>query len=315
MAFNQELWTADLASTLYADSDWYRFGKNWSEYVAGSIVTIPQGAPATLPVKQAGLVAGTASVQSYGDKTFSNVAIFAPARTVTAKDYDEASFDVRQAEVSQTASELKQAISQEVAYGWAPEVVSTGSISDTTGTATRLNIYGNTVKSITFSDILLAKAAMIKNNPGVNVNDLYLVVDAFMETDLIAMGASFNQTSVLTTGAVIDGFIGTIAGLKVISRALGIPYTANKANKAPVDYDLTNYDATTLSAALIIEGNKVGYALGTPDNGEISMQIADNGVNIFKPIIQAYTRIGAEIKYSANSNHALPGVHAIIESV
>lgn len=314
MAFNKELWTADLASTLYADSDWFRFGKNWSEYLSGSIVTIPQGSAPTVPVGQVGLVPFTSTATTFGDKTFTNTPIFAPSRYVNATNYDEASFDVRQAMTAQISSELKQAVSQEVAFGWCPNVTATGSITDTTGTTTRLNIYGNTVKTLTFNDLLLAKANMVKNNPSVNVNDLYLIVDPFMESDLIAMGTAFNQTSVLTMGAVIDGFIGTIAGLKVISKALGNPYTAGKAAKAPVDYTL-GYAATTLSAALIVEGNKVGYAYGTPTNGEISLQIQESSANIFKPTMQAYTRLGATTLYDANAGLAVPGVHAIIEAV
>lgn len=313
MAFNQILWTADLAATLYETSDWYKIGRDWSSYVNGVTVNLPQGGSATVPVLEGALVPFTAGAATFGTKTFNNTGIFAPARTVGVANDDEASFDTRTAVMEQIVSELKQAVSQQVAYAWAPLHSSVGSIVRSTGVATRLNQYGNTVKKITFSDLLQAKAKFLKNTIGANQNDLYIIVDPFQYIDLVDMGSAFQGVSTLTESSTVDGFVGTIAGLKVIQRSLGIPYTAAMAAKAAVDY--TNaYDNTHLSAALIVEGSKVGVALGTPSNGQIALQIMENAANVFKPIMQAYTRIGAATLYDVVAN-TIPGVMAIVEAV
>ena len=311
MPINKSLWVADFAANLFEKNAFYSIGRNWSEYVNGVTVTIPQAGAATAPVAEGALTPFSAATMSFGSKTFNNTAIFAPARTVKATDADEASFDTRSAVMEGIVGELKQAINQNIAFGWAPAVTASGSIVDSTGTATRVNQYGNTVKKILFADILKAKAILSKNTPNVNFNDLYLIVDAFQYSDLVELGAAFQGVSTLTQTSTVDGFVGTIAGLKVIQRSLGIPYTAAKAAKAAVDY--TNaYDNTHLGAALIVEGSKVGYALGTPANGEIDLQIMDNAANVFKPIMQAYTRVGATTFYDVVGG-AVPGVVAIIE--
>lgn len=319
MAINQELWLTDFARHLYDENDFYRIGRNWSSFVNGSIVHIPQALAEFTPQR---IVAGTSlplsvNENTYADLTFTNYMLAGKPVFVRPEDVAEASFDTRAELMKGMVGYLKQAISIEVMNGWTPDGVgsgaATGSVIRTTGTTTRSNIYGQaSMKAITYADILNARATLIRASKNTNTSNLYLIVDPIMYKDLVSLG-DFRTADELTVQTVVDGFVGMIGGIKVIQRTLGNPFTAAVDKPATLNYADT-YDATHFSGALLVDGDKVGYALGTKENGEIRIGIEPYATGYYSDVIQAHTRVGASTLYTVDSNDIIKGVVSIIET-
>lgn len=316
MAFQQEKWLDTLAKNLYADNDWYRVGKNWSAFVNNSIVHIPQAVASVLPVEVTGATVYpvATSQTTYADKTFAIGMLAAPPRFVSNINMSETSFDTRSAEMEDITGFLRQAIDIKVMAGYTPSGVAAevGSTARTTGTSTRTNIYGQAaIKALTFADILAAKAQIIRNTRNTKQDALYLIVDSIMYNDLIVLD-EFDNSDVLTMQTKVDGFVGKIAGISVIQRSLGNPYTVAVEQPAALLFD-DSYDATHFSAALLIDASKVGYALGTKENGEIKVGFEPYATGYYNDILQAHTRVGSDQLYDV-AGTIVKGVVAIIET-
>lgn len=314
MAMNQELWTKDFAANLYDTKDWFRFAKNWSSHVNGGIVHIPQAvAPAIVQANPAFPVATAAA--TYTDLTFTNSMLVANPRYVSNIDAAEASFDTRSAIMGDVVGQLQQAISIEIAEGWKPAQTATGSIIRTSGAGTRTNIYGKAVmKSLTLADILGARAALIRQGKNANLNNLFLIVDPIFYNDLLQTAEFVNADSLVIQTAV-KGFVGEIAGMKVIQRSLGMPYVDNVTvpnDVAAIEYD-DSYANTHFSSALLVDGDKVGYALGTMENGEIQMGVESYATGYYSDVLQGHTRAGSSALYAEDANNVVTGVVAIVE--
>jgi len=308
---NTQLWTADFAANLYDTADWFRIGKDLSSYVKGSIVHVPNAAANTVPVAIDGTtVYPVPAVKvTYADLTFTNKMIATSPRFVTNIDSAEASFDTRSAEMAEIVGSVKQAISAEVAYGWAPAAASTASIILSTGAA-RTNVYGNAAaKALTFANILAARTRMARNKA--NMSALYLIVDPVQMSDLLLM-PEFSAADELATKVAVDGYIGQVAGMKVIQRTLGVAYTGAVAKPLVVDYEDV-YTTTHKSAALVVDASKVGYAVGTMENGEIHMGITPYATGYYADVLQGHTRVGASALYLADAAGFVKGTVAIVE--
>lgn len=314
---NKEIWIKDFQANLYDEQEWFSVGKDHSSYVLNSVVHVPNAITSAAPTKITnGTSLPVATVrQAFDDLTY-NVAMLATAPTyVTNIDSAEASFDTRSAVMADAVGYLKQAISIEIANAWAPTTIY--NVSLTTGTATRSNIYGNTlIKKLTFQDVLNAKASLIRNTKNVNLDKLFIVVDAVMYNDIIAMDEFVGKSTMLGDTAAIKGLVGEIAGLKVIVRALGIPYVSQYV-KAPVDYT-DEHANTMLSAAILFAGDYVSYAYGTMENGGIMMGVTPYAQGYYADVLQGHTRIGASPLYAAiMTQNVFPdmvrGVYAIVE--
>ena len=314
MAFNKEMWSEDLAKNVYLQDDWYRIGKNWSDKVLGSIVHIPQAKQGIVPVKIDGSTTYPIATQevSYNDLTFPNEMIVAPPRFITNINASEATFDTRTAEMEDITGFLRQAIATELILTWKPKVTSTGSITRTTGTSTRENIYGRAnCKALTFADILAGRAKLVRS--GVSLDNIYILVDPIMYSDLLQMD-NFTNADELAIQTTNSAFVGVIAGMKVLQLAIGIPYNEDSSGLAEVSVaSYTDSYTDAFSTALIVDGGKVGYALGTMENGEIKVGFEPYATGYYNDVLQAHTRVGGSTLYDADAASITKGVVAIIE--
>lgn len=311
--FNKELWTSDFAANLYDSKDWYRVGKDWSAFMSGSIVHIPQFAAGAAVSEITGATALpiAATKQAFDELTFSNKMLAYGPAYVTNLDAASASFDTRSALMKDMNDYLRQAISIEVGNSWL--TVETGSVLNTSGTSTRTNIYGQAaVKALTYKDILDARAKLVINTKNVDLNNVYMVVDPILYADILNM-SQFQSASLLGDAVKTSGYVGEIAGIKVIVRASGSAVTAGGAKPATILYD-DSYDNTHFSSAILFDGSKVGYSLGTMENGEIKVDFTPYAAGYFTDVMQGHSRCGASPLYKAVSN-VVPGVVSIIESL
>jgi hypothetical protein len=313
MAINQALWTRDFAANLYDVKDFYRFAKNWSAYINGGIVHIPQAGTGISPVAITSETSLPISVNevTYSDLTFTNKMVVAPPRYVTNIDASEASFDTRSEAMKEMVDYLRQAISIEIMNGWA--TVATSSVIRTSGTDTRTNVYGQaTIKAMTFQDILDARAKLARQKA--DMGNLYLIVDPIMYNDLVQID-EFTKADELVIQTAVNGFVGMVGGFKVIQRALGLPFSEDSTGLAKPDTLLYTdaYADTYFSGALAVDGSKVGYALGTVENGEIKVGFKPYATGYYNDVLQAHTRIGASPLYVEASN-VVKGVVSIVET-
>lgn len=316
----QILYSTALAENLYDASVWYKsIGEDWSAYKKGNQIVINKDGSAIAPVAKGSVAAarGTSTQITHTSHSFDMVEVYKLAEDFDVTEENTSNILLAQKALNGFTNSMLQACSQEVRYAWSPTAANTGCFVPTTGTATRLNVYGETVKRMTYDDILEAITTLAKNTPNVNFDNLYLIVDHSLYSDILKMGSEFQGVSSLTEGSTVKGFVGTVAGVKVIRLGLGNPYTALGA-KAAVDYDLSSvpYDNTHRSAALLVESTKVGWAMGSAQDGDIVIQVSGPALNHFTDQIQGYTRIGADTLYDKNGAVAVvPGVVAILEAV
>lgn len=312
MAINQQLWTKDFAANLYEELDWYSFGVNNSDAVNNGIVHIPQAVSSSVPVEVTGSTFFPLAVgeQTYDDLTFTMKMIAAAPKYVYNVTASEASFDTRSELMKDIVGKVKQAISIEIANAWT--VVSTGSTINCSGTA-RTNIYGMTgCTSLTFADVLSARAKLIQNTKSVDLNNLYLIVDPILFNDIVKLD-QFNYNDKLAGERVAKGYVGEIGGFKVIQRPLGNPIT-NAGAKATISYTDT-HDDTHYSSALAIVGDFVTYANGTVENGQIKMGVEPYATGYYNDVLQAHTRVGASPFYKVETTgYSVKGIVTIIEA-
>lgn len=295
--YNLELWSGEFAANLYDASNWYSVMKNWSQYAVGNSVRIPQAAAKSTPLELSSVPVATVG-KAFQDLTFNIVNLVAEPRYVDLSQDIANTFDGRAKLSADMLAELKQGTSIRIGYDLQP---ASASIS-TSGTTTRTNIYGQAgVKSLTYNDILKARALLAKS--GANMNSLYMVVDAIGYNDLLTL-PEFNRDTILSDKVLVDGFVGKIGSFNVITRNLGLAYTSLAAKPSTVDY-ADGYDNTHFSSILCFDASKVGYAYGDTQLG-----VTPFATGYYTDVMQARTRIGASKLYADGS-----GIVSIIESV
>lgn len=302
--YNLQLWSKEVATNLYETKNWYSFARNWAAYVNGNVCHIPQAAAMGSAKRIDGTSTPDAVVtKTFQDLTFNVYNVAATPRSINLDQDVANTFEGRTVLSEDMLAELAQAVSMEIAQGWQP--TASESILRTSGAATRTNLYGKAAcKSLTYADVLAARTKLSRDK--VDMANLYMIVDSVMYADLLKMD-EFTNANELGSKTVITGFVGEIAGIKVIERPLGIAYTATLA-KPTLEYD-DSYDNTHFSAALIVDGSKVGYAYGATQVG-----INEFATGYYTDILQARTRIGASPLYVATANN-VKGVVAIVEAV
>lgn len=298
--FNLELFSSEFAANLYETNAWYTPMKNWSKYAKGNIVHIPQAASRSTASELTGatsLPVGTVG-KTFQDLTFTVANLVAEPRHIDV-DQDEANTFEGRTELSMEAlNELKQAVSMKIAYGIQPAAASIS----TSGTATRANIYGQAaVKALAYDDVLDARTKLSKDKS--NLNSLYMLVDSVMYSDLLKM-SEFKVASELGDSVTVSGYVGQIAGIKVIERPLGIAYTGAGAKPVAIDY-ADGYANTHFSSALVFDASKVGYA-----KTDTRLGIETFATGFYSDVMQARTRCGASGLYEDGT-----GVCSIIEAL
>lgn len=310
MASNKQLWTSDLAKNLYDNVEFWKVGKDHSQYMSANIVHIPNaasGSPVTvlaegtvLPVASTGL--------TFSDLTYAPVTLAVGPVHVNNITKSEATFDTRSEVMADAVGAIKRQLGQKIAIEWAPAVANTGSWTVSTGTSTRDNIFGNTaIKKLTLADLTKARVALEANCK--QEGNLYLIVDPYQFADIVEIAGAAMQY-VQANDVQVKGYIAEYAGFKIIKRFSGIGYTAAQAAKVAFG---AAEAATHLSAALAVHGNFVSYAVGTVENGGIMMDVKEYETGYFTDVLQGHVRVGASSIYPAASN-IVKGVYAIIES-
>jgi len=306
MAFNQQAWVDTLSQNIYDENAFYTIGQDHSAYAYRSTVTVPNASsvPTTLKLT-AGYSTATAVRETYTDLTYSLNTIATVPTYVDNIDAAEASFDTRSAQLRNIITVLKPRINHTIAYVWATEA--SASIIRTSSATTRANIFGNTViKKLTFDDVMAAR--MLMETQMVTIpEDLYLFVDPFMANDLLTL-PTFVQSTQFAADTYKTGFIGTIGGINVIKIAQGIPYASTGATKVAQVFDGSAYAATSLSAALLVSGSAVSYAVSEPE-----VYFQEKAPLQYASIISSSVRVAGSPLYKAVSN-VQKGVISIVET-
>jgi len=312
MAIQNIKYSDTLAVNLYDTNPWYMFARNLDKFNLGTVVSIPQEAAYPLAkVKGAGAEAISTAI-TYTEKTVASKMLIVPPVYVEKKESDELTFDSRTRLIENVTLSLQEAISSEIMNAFSPGATALESITRTSGTVTRPNVYGQpAMKSLTMADIAKAKAKLIIQSRSTNPTNLYLIVDPIMYADLVQLD-QFVEADSLTIQTQVNGFVGTVQGIKVIQRTSGNPYTALVAQPATLNYKDT-YDATHFSGALLVDANLVGFTARTKEGARDTFVGFDNyAIGYYTDIVQGHTRVTATQIYDEVAT-VIQGVVAIIE--
>lgn len=283
-----ESWAMEFAQNLYDTSDWFTVTKNWSSYIGegANKVHIPQGGAKVSPfiLDNSTSLPVAPSTKTMQDIEFDiiNIAI---AETMATEQKDITNPNVRRELESEILSAMAQFRNIAIGYGIQPD----SSTLFTTGTDTRDNVYGKaSIKRLTYSDIIAARVKLAQDKA--DMSNLYMLVDDVMYSDLLLMD-QFNRDTTLSDNILTNAVVGSVAGIKVMTRSSGLAYTSLNAKPTAVNLE-DGYDATHNSAAMIFDASKVGYAQNV---GNMKVDPYANGY--FKPVMFGDFRVGASAKY------------------
>lgn len=299
--FNLKLYSDTVAKNLFETNEWYNNLKNFDRWVYANSIIIPQDGAASTPVELDGTtVLPIATVKkTLADHVIPIVKLGAEPRYVNLDQDELSNADMIQSTLESMTGELKQGINIRMAYGLQP---ATASLS-TSGTATRTNFYGQAaVKELTIEDVSKARTILAKQK--CDMSKLFLLVDSVMANDLRKQKANgFVPVSEMADKVLEDGVIGTLLGIKVVERTLGLAYTGAGA-KPTVNYS-DAYDNTHFSSALLYDASKVGKG-----KSPVRVGIEDFATGYYTDVMQAATRCASGTEYASGI-----GVVSIIEAV
>jgi len=308
MALNTQLWLDTFVENLYPSNEFYAGAQDDSRFVKNLSIIIPNYQE-EVTVFDMGAAVGTyprtLKELTHTEKVYSMTQYGVDPYMVDPVEAEEFSYDKRLAVLNQTIYKLQSQIGYKIAWEWT--VSATNSIIPTTGTATRLNRFGQTVKRTTYQDLLNLQTKL--NSQNVPTQGRRLLVDAFGLEDLQLLALSTNS-GMLNEKAFTEGAIMRVAGFDVFMRSDVASFTVGGVKKAIDAVDA----ATDRSCAVAYHPNLVRYAVGTKENNGIKVFIGQEDPTIYGTSMSAYSRVGASPSYAVNTN-TVKGVVTLIEGV
>lgn len=308
MALNTIKFLDTFQKELYPSNAFYNGAKNDSAFANNLTISIPNY-QAEVSLFDMGTAAGSyprgLNELAHAEKTYTMTQYGVEPYMVDPVELNEFAYDKRKAVLEQAVNALNSQVGYKIAWEWTTD--ETSSVFDTSGTATRANRFGNTVKRITYADLL--KLQTYLNNQDVPVEGRRLLVDAYGLSDIQVM-SELQGSEALTSKAFTDGAIMRVAGFDVFMRSKVASFTSAGAKKAIDAADV----ATDLSSAVAYHPNMVRYAVGTKENKGIKVFIGEEDPQIYGVAMSAYTRVGAAPSYEPVAN-TVKGVATLIEAV
>jgi len=315
MALNTEKWLVDFQENLYPDNSFYAGTKNDSMYVQNTIVHIPNYLQevTTFDMSTAiGTYPRGLNELAHTEKIYTMLQQAVEPYMVDPIEDNEFSYDKRFAVLQQAINKLNDDVAVKINWEWTP--VAANGIFPSTGVATRANRFGNTVKRITFNDLLNLQTQM--NLQNVPVEGRRLLVDAYGLQDIQVM-SELQGSAALTEKAFVNGAIMRVAGFDVFMRSATTSFTAAGAKKAIGAADAN----TDLGSAIAFHPDFVRYAVGTKDNVGIKVFLGQEDPAVYGITMSAYVRVGASTSYDEDVAVGSPtinqvkGVFTLIEAV
>lgn len=310
MALNTIHFLDTFESELYPANSFYSGAKNDSIYVRNLSIVIPNYLEEVTVFDMTALTGTgayprTLNELSHTEKTYSMTQFGVDPYIVDPVEYNEFAYDKRKAILDQAINKLNDVVGYKIAWEWTP--TASAGVFANTGTTTRVNRFGNTVKRMVFADLL--KLQTYLNNQNVPVEGRRLLVDAYALSDIQVM-TELQGSIALTEKAFTDGAIMRVAGFDVFMRSKVASFTSAGAKKAIGAVDAV----TDLSSVVAYHPDFVRYAVGTKENAGIKVFIGNEDPAIYGIAMSAYTRVGASTSYAVNSN-IIKGVATLIEAV
>jgi len=305
---NTTKWLETFESNLYPDNTFYFGTTNDSAYVSNLSIIIPNYQE-EITTFNMGAAAGsyprTVKELSHTEKVYSMTQYGVDPYMVDPVEDNEFSYDKRLAVMNQAIDKLNTDVANKILWEWTVE--STGSVISSTGTATRLNRFGNTVKRITFADI--QKMATMLNLQNVPAQGRRLIVDAYGLEDIQVM-TELQGSPALTQEAFANGAVMRVAGFDVFMRSESTGFTGAGAKKALGAVDA----ATDLSSAIAFHPSMVRHAVGTKFNSGIKIFLGQEEPTVYGRLFSAYIRVGGSTSY-VEANNITKGIITLVESV
>jgi len=308
-ALNKQLWLKDFAGLMFAANSFYKGAKDDSASIKeyGNIV-LPQSS-ATNTVTE---ITSATSLPLAINKAAATFTEYTPIMLgftpffVQNLDETEFSFDLRKEYLADNVGYLLETAEKYIGTEWT--VTASGSIIATTGTA-RTNTFGNaSAKAVKYANIVAAATLLDRQN--VPRAGRRLAVTPTFLADIILM-PEFIDKDITGKAALVDGFVGRIAGFDVYMTSQLGSFVAAGTKKL---YNASNL-ATDLEAAVAFHPSTVRYGMGTKETGGMNIKFTDpTGYFNSGGAVEGWVRVGATTKYGAVSN-IVKGVVTIKEVV
>lgn len=289
MALNKEIWANQIAEIFTSDNSFASKLTNYSDWVNGKYVHMPTaGTISNLISKNltSWPITGATSRTDADQQVTMDTFYMNPIVLTTPIEELELNYNKRQSVMSDSLSQLLNAAHDSMILNMAQgATVYTG--NGTARAAYHATQTGNR-SGITFATI--QKAHYLFNSQNLPAEGRFLLVPAELQEDIISM-SQFQYSYTLTNSAVVDGFIGKIAGFQVVVRDKVL--VTNSAN--------TLLSTQTMAATY----NAACLAFHTSTNvkalGEIKVFEDLGNPNYMGDIISAYVRSVAANKYGTST--------------
>lgn len=257
MALQTEVWTADIAETLFAGNEFLNFATDHSSYVNNKTVHVPQSGAAASVSKNRSSLPATIAQRTDTDLNYNLNEYTTDPILITDLDEIQTAYNKRQSVTGQSFAKLADTVSKDILFAWA---VSGARVISTTGADTALlpnSTATGTRKKLTKEDLALLATRMDQDN--VPADGRYIMLDSIMFGDLFTVSEIMNMQFMANAASQPDGTIAKLFGFSIMKRSNVVTYDGSGTAIAPGTAAAT----TDCAGAVAWSKYSVAKALGT----------------------------------------------------
>lgn len=294
MALQTQVWTKDIMDNIYANNDFMKFSRDFSQFIANKTVHIPQAGAASAVEKNRSSFPATITSRTDSEKTFDMSEFTIDPIVIQNLEELQISYDKRQSVMFNIYEQLAKTVALQTLYTWAPSGASR--LVSTTGSTSTLNLPHSTAtgsrKMITLNDIAAVRKKFDEEDIPQDGRKMLLPAGMF---DIDILGIS-NVAQAYAFGQPVlpSGQVGRIMGFDIMVRSSVLVYDSGGVIK-PIDGDGTVTTPATgdLAAGIAWHPNFVGRAVGG-----VEMFYQEKDPTYYGNIISGLVMHGATQMYS-----------------
>lgn len=295
MAIQREIWVDTIEENIYPDNSFMMQSRDDGAFLEGKTVKLNQAGNKPAAKKNRTVLPATAAKREDTTADYDIDEYTTDPVVVQKTEEIEANYDKRQSVMFDQTEVLKTLVAEGMAYAWSPtlgvNIIRTSGASRDPYKVFQLGAGKVPRKRITKDDI--EKAATILNSQDVPQDGRFMLIDALLVRDLLAI-SEYTSLEKIGTAVLIKGAIGMVMGFQVFVRSSTVIYDNDDDTKMDFAEVLSSNDNVS---TLFWQKNYVRRCFGGSTNGGIEV-FEDSGSNgngnplFYGTIISAMVRSG-----------------------
>lgn len=220
MAIQQELWLDTIVDNLFADDSFLIKSVDLSAFVNGKTCHIPNAGATPGVSKNRSTLPSTVTKRTDTDGTFNINEFTTDPILIPKSDEIQLSYDKRSSVVRGSQGKLRNAVAEDILYGWltgvAVDIPTTGGPTAITSPAHTPSATG-TRKAMSRAEVLSVSTKM--NQDDIPSTDRYMLLDAVMYNQLLSDMTEADKLMLVASANSQKGIIGQLYGINLMMRS------------------------------------------------------------------------------------------------